>query len=214
MKLKNIILSTLLGASIFLPNNSFSKNLEYSKKIRNMNYEEVIKEIKTPKEATKYLTEFLSYKTDKEQYGEKNIYLSFKHIHKNEIDDCNGGALTAAALLSDDGYEPLVLTMLEKGGEKPNPSMGHIIFIYKKENKWGTLGINPSDCQEPKYSSIEEIVQRYNFITYFIKNIKEEYPDYIDNDINMRQKLLDTGQPIKTSNEKTLEEKFFGFGIK
>ena len=143
---------------------------------------------------------------------EKNIYLSFKHIHKNEIDDCNGGALTAAALLSDDGYEPLVLTMLEKGGEKPNPSMGHIIFIYKKENKWGTLGINPSDCQEPKYSSIEEIVQRYNFITYFVKNIKEEYPDYIDNDINMREKLLDTGQPIKASNEKTLQERFFDFG--
>ena len=163
-------------------------DFEYAKNIKSMNYREVISQIKTPEQARKYLLDYLTFVPDQKNFGEEDYIASFRRIHENGGDDCDGGVITAAALLRDNGYPPLSLCMYKKEHSLNNLG-GHAIFIYKKDGKWGTLGILKYDCQSPQYNSVEEIVSKYGFDKFKVVNVEAEYPDWLNNNINMSAKI-------------------------
>ncbi|MDP2908006.1 MAG: hypothetical protein Q8O03_08795 [Nanoarchaeota archaeon] len=143
-------------------------------------YKSVIKELKTPLDAKLYCTKILEYKDDSVVYGKTDYWASFKYIHKNKKDDCDGGALAAAAILSDDGFPPYIAVL----SKKETPDQAHAIFVYKTTGgKYGSLGINILDCFSG-FNSIEEIVKFLGYDSFQIYNISKRFPDYTDNDRN------------------------------
>jgi hypothetical protein len=165
-----------------------SSMMSYNSRIRKLKYSQVISEIATPDQAKRYLTEYLSPKSDEANYEKEDYIASFKRIHEKGSDDCDGGALAAAALLHDDGYPPLMLCMFKKEDSIEHHG-GHAVFIYQVNGKWGTLGINEMDCHPPQYSSLEDIVRSYSLEKFKVVNIAQQYSDWIDNDIDMTEKI-------------------------
>jgi hypothetical protein len=156
-------------------------------------YRNIIKRISTPVEAAAYCTEVLSHggnDIDQEVYGFSDYSASFRVIHErahknNGVtkDDCDGGALAAAALLSDDGFKPYILYIDGK-------TIGHVVFVYKNmDGKFGSIGINKEDVH-PANESIDSLVKKIfkpvdaTFTKYDIFDISIKFPDYIYNDKN------------------------------
>ncbi len=143
-------------------------------------YKSVIKELKTPLEAKLYCTKILEYENDSVVYGKNDYWASFKYIHKNKKDDCDGAAFAAAAILSDDGFPPYVAIL----SKESTPDEAHAVFVYKTtKGEYGSIGINCSDCLSG-YSSVERLVIGLGFDSFQIYNINKCFPDYTDNDRN------------------------------
>jgi len=154
--------------------------------IRDMTYVEAIRAVKTPRQAQDYIRNNITYADDKETYGEEEYIASFKRIHEGGRDDCDGAAFAAAALLSDNDYRPLILSVF-RDVPGSNVREGHSLFLYIDGNKWGTLGVDPTNDSLPKYSSIVEIVRKHNCEYFVLSDISKHYADWLDNDINMKE---------------------------
>ncbi len=155
-------------------------------------HEVAIKQISTVEQAEEYLTKYLKYSYDKDNYGEEDYIASFKVIHERKTDDCDGGALAAAALLSDDGYKPLMLIM---GTRNENKSWdGHAIFVYEKNGLIGCLGISKGDCIHPRFQSLEEVTMYFKFNEYKLVNLDDIAPDWKDCDYNLSNLIRFTGE--------------------
>lgn len=141
-----------------------------------MDHQQVMRVIDNPEKAENYLLGYLKPQDDYLTFKKDEYMASFAVIHKKRFDDCDGGAFAAAALLQDDGYPPLILGMysFEKNG--------HAIYVYKKNNKWGTLGIDRIDCHRAEYDSIEDIVMSYGYDFYFLLDLNELKIDWINTD--------------------------------
>jgi hypothetical protein len=138
-----------------------SKHFEKINHYRNMSYQEVIAEIDTPQEAEWYVRNYIIPK-------EKIRMDSFRLIHQNRVGDCAEATVAAAALLSDDGFPPTYLDMRNE-----NQEVGHAVFVYQSNGKWGTIGINSSDNQSPRFNSLEEIARHHGFEKYRLGTIGE-----------------------------------------
>jgi hypothetical protein len=156
------------------------------KKLSKKDYDKVVKGISTPEEAMFYIMTNIQHtgiNIDSVLYGENDYWASFKHIHENKKDDCDGGALTGAALLNDDNYPAYVLRMF-KGEE------GHMVFLFEDNNKkFYSLGYNPGDNILTGRNSIEELVKDIMNgpdWQYTIINMAKKHPNFINNDINNR----------------------------
>ena len=156
--------------------------------IAEKDYSSVVRELKTPFEAGIYCTKFLKHGGDNADfiiYGKENYWASFKIIHKNKVDDCDGGAVAAAAILSDDWFPPYILVMSDK--EK-----GHAVFLYQNQKgKYGSIGINNEDINPPIIDSLEELVRKIgknigmkDDINYEVYDLGSLHPDFIDNDLD------------------------------
>ena len=147
--------------------------------ISQFSYESVIHEIKTPLEAAIYTTTVLSYEYDAVIYGKSDAWAKFATIHAIKRDDCEGGAVAAASLLSDDGYQPLIIMVRSE-------SETHAAFVYKNNDGcYGSIGINMSDIQPPNYS-LEELAQKLSDgvtmgkINYTILDLNRVTNNFID----------------------------------
>jgi len=165
-------------------------NPQLIKKIKELakeNYKDVMKALSTPEEVAVYCTKILQHggnDIDMKQYEEQDYWASFKRVHENKIDDCDGGAVAAAAILNDNGYPPYILTMQCKGH-------GHAVFLYRnKEGKFGSLGIYRADCINPEEKSVKSLVDEIarnsgiDYNQFAIFDISKKFPDFIDNDKN------------------------------
>ncbi len=179
---KTEILTNILVANS-IDSNSLTQNQKKAqftlelkiKDLESKNYKEAIKEVKTPEEDTAYCLYFLKYFPEK-----ADTFSSFKEIHKKKIDDCDGGAYTAAALLSDNGHPLKVLTLAD------STKNGHMLFLYEnKRGGFGTIGIFPADNIPATNKNINEIIQIYNertgknYTEYKIFGISEKQKDFI-----------------------------------
>lgn len=156
-------------------------------------HEVLIKSISTPEQVENYLLNSLSYEYDIINYGQDDYVASFKVINERKKDDCDGGALAAAALLSDDGYKPLMLIMGRYYKEE-NSWSGHAIFIYEKNGLMGCLGISKTDCLSPRFKSLEEITMHFRFDEYKLVNLDDVAPDWKDCEYNLRDAVRYTGE--------------------
>jgi len=149
-----------------------SEHIEKVNRYKNMSYKQVIAEVDTPKEAEWYVRNYIMPKPRRRTD-------SFRLIHQNRYGDCAEVVVAAAALLSDDGFPPTYLAMRDENKERD-----HGVFVYQKEGKWGTIGINSSDNQPPKFNSLEEIARYQGFEEYSLGTIGEGgiIPDWITTD--------------------------------
>lgn len=140
-------------------------------KYGSMNYQEVIKAVKTPAQARAYI---LNNIQPKDTAGN----ISFKKIHEYKKGDCSEAVIAASALLSDNGYPPLYLVMT-KGYDQ----VGHTVFVYKENNKFGVISIIPSENYYPKFSNLEEISRTLGYDLYRLCRIHDEIiPNWISTD--------------------------------
>ncbi len=120
-------------------------------------------------EAIIYSDRVLKYEYDSIQYG-KNYWAPLKTIHKTKKDDCDGGAIAAAALLQDDGFPPYILWLKSKKD-------AHVVFLYKTDKgEYGSIGINHNDCQYPQ-PSIKDLIKKIN--KKFYNDPKKRYTEMI-----------------------------------
>lgn len=155
-----------------------TKHVHKVREVAEKDYMSVIKELKTPLEAKLYCTKILEYKKDSVVYGKSDYWASFKHIHKNKKDDCDGGALAAAAILSDNGFPPYIAII-------SNAKDVHAVFVYKTtKGEYCSIGINYSDCLSG-CKNIEELKCKLGKYTSIqIYDLSKRFPNYIDNDRN------------------------------
>ena len=142
-----------------------------SSTFRNMTYQDAIKAVSTPEQATSYVREHMIP-------TRKKGSASFKKIHERRYGNCGEAVVAAAALLSDDGFPATYLSMKDQ-----RKSEGHAVFLYQSDGKWGTIGINARDNQPPVYTSLEEIARGHGYDTYRLATIGEGIiPNWIDTD--------------------------------
>lgn len=164
----NLLFYSLVALSLY----DYTKRELVERKYKDKSYQEVIDIIKTPREAQDYCSYYLRYQYDKELYGSEDYWATFNLTHKNRAGDCDDGALAAAALLQDNGYEPLILSM-------SSYSEGHAVYLYKKDGKYGSIGINSTDYHEPKFDSLDSLVNTFRptlfkkYEYYYVINVND-----------------------------------------
>ena len=123
-------------------------------------WQEAIKYIQTPEQAQIFLNKFFHY-----NYSEQAIVPlrilgiplkkgTFKNNYADKKGICFDYAVVAAALLSDNGYPPLILSQWSL-------DYGDSSFLYKNSNGlYGAIGTHP---EEPIYKTIKELAQQINY---------------------------------------------------
>lgn len=164
--------------------------IDYSK----LTWQEAIKYVQTPAQAQDYLDRhFLGDKNDSS--GE-----SFKFNHSDRRGNCVDYALSAAALLSDNNYPPLILAM-------GSPfKQGHMVFLYKTKEGHGSIGFVSIP---PLFETVEELIREYNYVTdadhssFFVANLNATYPDrrWIDGNERIITKFYLNQSLIKMKNK-------------
>jgi hypothetical protein len=157
-----------------------------------LNYEEAIKATKTPQGVQFFLDNYFSY--DKNEVTGLSLFRSskgesFKENYKKRKGVCLDYATCADALLSDDGYPPLLLEM------RDTYSTNHMVFLYKEGNKFGALG---NTEMKPIYNSIESLVKHFyiygiQFNEYAVINLDDKFPnhEWIDGKVDLQGTIID-----------------------
>jgi len=169
--------------------NSEEEIPDYSK----LTWQEAINYVQTPQQAQYYLNTHLTY--DNEEAKAFSIWIpgiihfstinkgeSFAENHKRRKGVCLDYATCAAALLSDNGYPPLVL-ITEKEDRL------HAIFLYKTKKGFGTLGTTP---YEPIYPTVKKLLEKNSYIkNYKIVDLTEAYrgEEWIFGDVDIVKNL-------------------------
>jgi len=163
-----------------------------------MNYQEAIEYVQTPAQAHEYRNWLCSRKN---HVFDQGTFLSgFKKVHEGRSPvDCSEVAYAAAALLSDNGYPPLILALTPYRLFK---SRGHVVFVYKQHGRFGSLGIEPDDRQEPIHESIDALAHtltkdnadpqkpQNTYRYYSLFNLNENDPDYITTERDLHRLFL------------------------
>ena len=172
---------------------------DYSK----MTWQEAIKSVQTPVQAQDYLNQNYGYDSDEKRDIDRSIWIpgliftgsskgeTFKYNHQRRKGVCLDFATSAAALLSDNNYSPLLLNMYGDPGT-------HTVFLYRVGDKYGAVGNTPLS---PIYDTIEQLVtkgmnQTYNFsFTKFdIVNLNDNYDkpeEWISGNVDLGLNLHD-----------------------
>ncbi|MBW2984758.1 hypothetical protein KY361_06580, partial [Candidatus Woesearchaeota archaeon] len=110
----------------------------------------IIKRLNTPNKVQKFL--------DKIPYNFRDTTWSFRKVIKNKKANCLEGALFAAAILSQHGCKPLMVCM------EAREDIDHNIFVYKKENKFGSVAISRDKelrGRKPTFKTIRALIMSY-----------------------------------------------------
>lgn len=167
-------------------------------------YKTAIKEIKTPEQVAAYLESYLISKDTQTWY-------SFKYVHQKQYALCAEYAFAATALLSDNGYPPLILQVYfeVKPGEKQQST--HACFVYKNESKWGTLGIEGENSPGTIFANLEDVCQYIEknhlkkIVAYILHNL-EGY-NFIDGDESDIYNHWNEGKKIILNNQEPAHSK-------
>lgn len=165
----------------------------------NLDYQAVIKKINTPEEAAWYLKNYLHYQND-------NVRRSFKYVHKRGYGICAEYAFSAAALLSDNNYPPLILHVL-LGKSPDNIQLTHALYVYQDSltKKWGSLGQKRENIL-PRFKTLEEMCLYFNdqdfysqkIVAYKLHNIFRF--NFIDGEDKEIYKFWNSGKKIILAN--------------
>lgn len=129
------------------PQNNNLYSVDYSQ----FNAQELIEFIETPEQVEDYLKNYIMYDREKEEIVTDS--LAFNHLDRKG--KCLDYALIAAALLSDNGYEPNFFYM----GSNKLEKKAHAVFVYRTSAGYRILG---TEHIKPTFDSLEKVVQFYN----------------------------------------------------
>ena len=117
-------------------------------------------------------------------------YESFKTNHKDRTAICMGYAVAVAALLSDNGYPPLILIL-----DPYKKDTGHALFLYNQEGMFSTLGAYTTI---KRHLSVSGLVNEYrakygkDIRSFFILNLDVDHgKDWISGDKPLMLKDID-----------------------
>lgn len=169
-----------------------------------LDYQTMIKKVKTPEEVAWYLQNYLHYQND-------NVRRSFKYVHKRKCGICAEYAFSAAALLSDNNYPPLILHVL-LGNSPDNIQVTHALYVYQDNvtRRWGSLGQQRENIL-PKFKTLKEMCLYFNdqkfysqkIVAYKLHNISRF--NFIDGEDKEIYKFWSSGKKIILANtEKNL----------
>lgn len=154
---------------------------------------DAIKIVSTPRGAQKYLESNFTYDADK---ATRKTGGSFKNTYKKGKGLCFDYATTAAALLADDGYRPLILRL---DGKKES----HAVYLYRDREtaKFGALGNTP---RAPEYECIRDLAMSFGetFENFTIIDLDSSFPDreWVWGDIDLSGKRVPDWEQIKNQN--------------
>lgn len=151
-------------------------------------YKSTIKLISNPLEASVYCSKLIEYTDDAKSYGEGDFWASFQRIHESKKDDCDGAAVAAAAMLSDDGFPPYIAVVngLKDGKKK----ICHAFFVYMNQDGLiGGCGHNDRDNFPPACRSFESVLdsvssERYRYNTLVVYDFSGSIGDLISGNKN------------------------------
>ena len=87
---------------------------------------------------------------------------SFRELVKHNEVHCLEAAVSAAAILEQHGYPPLLLDL------ESQDLLDHVVFVFQKKGKWGSIGRSRDlglHGRKPVFRSIRDLVWSY-FDTY------------------------------------------------
>ncbi len=132
---------------------SHSRNQSPSRAVFSKKERDVIARYRTPRQVQRYLRE-LPYNW--ERGGE--TLRSFRSVVRYGSVHCLEGALTAAAILEQHGYPPLLLDLESKD------NLDHVLFIYRRRGRWGSVGRSREtglQGRKPVFRSLRDLVMSY-----------------------------------------------------
>ena len=113
----------------------------------------LIRRLRTPAQVQRFLRD-LPYNFEKQ--GE--TLRTFRGVARRGTAHCLEGALSAATILEQHGYPPLVLDVTSVD------NLDHVVFLFQHRGRWGTVG--RSRCpglhgRKPIFASVEALVRDY-----------------------------------------------------
>lgn len=114
---------------------------------------EIIRKHRTPRQVQQFLHS-LPYNSEKE--GE--TLHTFRGVVRHWRAHCLEAALTAATILEQHGYPPLLLDLESKD------NLDHVLFLFRKRGRWGTVGQSRDfglHGRKPVFRSLRDLVMSY-----------------------------------------------------
>jgi hypothetical protein len=110
----------------------------------------VIQSHSTPGQVQRYLRSL--------PYNWKNTLRTFRQVVRHGSANCIEAALTAAAIMEQHGYPPLLLDVMSKDG------LDHVLFLYQSGGRWGTIAKSRDiglHGRKPVFRSVRDLVFSY-----------------------------------------------------
>jgi hypothetical protein len=159
----------------------------------------LIKKLNTPAKIQDFLN---TLKFNFEKRGEtlKSPILTLREKNAH----CFEGALLGAYLLSQHGYQPLILHL-----KTSKDDFDHVIALFKEKNFWGALSKTNHGVlryREPVYKNIRELALSY-FHEYFLKSGKKTLRSYSKPlNLNIFEKNWETKQEYLWGIDQELDK--------
>jgi hypothetical protein len=113
----------------------------------------IIRRCRTPKQVQEFLRR-LPYNWEK--HGE--TLRTFRSVVQHGSAHCLEGALSAATILEQHGYPPLLLDL------ESQDQLDHVLFLFKKHGRWGTVARSRDaglHGRKPVFRTLRQLVMSY-----------------------------------------------------
>lgn len=113
----------------------------------------IIRKYRTPRQVQKFLC---SLPYNREKKGE--TLRTFPEVVRHWEVHCLEGALTAATILEQHGYPPLLLDIDSQDG------LGHVLFLFRHQGRYGTVARSRDaglHGRKPVFRSLRDLVMSY-----------------------------------------------------
>ena len=165
---------------------------------------EVQKTIKTPEGAFAWTNSNIIYVSDKKQYG-GDYWAPFTQTFKTRKGDCDDTAVSAGALICDDGYKGYLLGLYYgydglKGSAKK--TFGHMVLVFERDGKLGT--IENGKYRRPVYNSLLDLIRGINYGHVF----HHKYHNYTKYEYRCKDLFYSSGN-VRYKTIKSLDKFIF-----
>jgi hypothetical protein len=113
----------------------------------------LIESLRTPRQVQRYLST-LPYNWEREGETQR----SFREVVRRGEAHCMEAALSAAVILEQHGYPPLLLSL------ESQDQLDHVLFIFQKDGLWGAVGRSRDTGlhgRRPVFRRLRELVWSY-----------------------------------------------------
>jgi len=122
----------------------------------------LIQRLDTPEKVQEFLTREIEYDQQDNVKKEEETWRSFRRVIRDKKAHCLEGALTAAAIMMQHKYPPLIVCMEAR-------DLDHNVFAYKLNGRWGSVAKSRDENllgREPRYRGIRDLVMSYYPFSY------------------------------------------------
>ena len=115
----------------------------------------LIRRLRTPKLVQRFLNR-LPYNTEHPPHGD--TLRSFRQVVRRGTAHCAEAAVTAACILEQHGYPPLVMSI------ESEDHLDHVIFVYRRRGKWGSVARSRDPGlhgRKPVFRTLRALVASY-----------------------------------------------------